>query len=68
MGFTFYHVPFETIEEGEDPCIIKTTIEYDIKEEAAANASYVTIEPLAKVAQLAKAYLIKNKAAKGLRS
>jgi hypothetical protein len=66
VGFTLYRVRFEIIEKGVDSCIIKTTIEYDIKEEeAAAIATYVNIEPLAKVAELAKAHLIKNKAAKG---
>lgn len=63
-GFTLYRVRFENIEKGDDSCIIKTTIEYDIKEEAAANASYVDIEPLVKVAELAKTLLIKNKADK----
>ena len=63
MGFTLYCVRFEIIENGDNSCIIKSTIEYDIKEEAAANALFVTVEPLTKVVQLAKAYLIKNKAA-----
>jgi hypothetical protein len=63
MGFTLYRVHFEIIENGDNSCIIKSTIEYGVKEEATANASFVTIEPLTKVALLAKAYLIKNKAA-----
>jgi hypothetical protein len=63
IGFTLYRVLFEIIEKGDDSCIIKSTIEFDVKEEAAANASYVTIEPLAKVAELAKTLLIKNKVA-----
>jgi hypothetical protein len=37
---------------------------FDVKEEAIANASYATIEPLAKVAELVKTHFIKNKAAK----
>jgi hypothetical protein len=61
MGFTLYGYFFEIIEKGDDSCIIKSTIEFDVKEEAAANASYVTIEPLAKVAEFAKTLLIKNK-------
>jgi hypothetical protein len=36
MGFTLYRVRFEIIENGDNSCIIKSTIEYDIKEEAAA--------------------------------
>ncbi|XP_059435320.1 norbelladine synthase-like [Corylus avellana] len=63
IGFTLYRVRFEIIEKGDDSCIIKSTIEFNVKEEAAANASYVTIEPLAKVAEFAKTHLLKNKAA-----
>ncbi|GMY06356.1 norbelladine synthase-like isoform X1 [Fagus crenata] len=43
---------------------LKSTIEYDVKEESAANASYVTIDAVAKIAELAKNYFIKNKTAK----
>ncbi|KAE8077492.1 hypothetical protein FH972_016052 [Carpinus fangiana] len=64
LGFTLYRFRFEIIEKGNDSCIIKSTIEFDVKEEAAANVSYATIEPLAKVAELVKTHLIKNKAAK----
>jgi ribosome-associated toxin RatA of RatAB toxin-antitoxin module len=64
IGFTFYRVSFQIIEKGDDSCIIKTTVEYDVKEEAAANASYVTIEPLVKIIEFTKNYLIKSKAAK----
>ncbi|XP_041012804.1 norbelladine synthase-like [Juglans microcarpa x Juglans regia] len=65
MGFTFYRVSFEIVEKGDDSCIIKTKVEYDVKEEAAANASsnVVSIEPLAKVAEAAKNHLLKNKTA-----
>ncbi|XP_058735202.1 norbelladine synthase-like [Vicia villosa] len=62
FGFTLYRVRFEVIEKGEDSSIIKSTIEYEVKE--AANASLVSIEPLANIAQVAKNYLGRNKAAK----
>jgi hypothetical protein len=64
MGFTFYRICFEIFEKGNDSCIIKATIEYDVKEEVAANASYATIEPLVTIIELTKNYLIKSKAAK----
>ncbi|GMY06357.1 S-norcoclaurine synthase 2-like [Fagus crenata] len=64
LGFTLYRDRFEVIEKGEDSCIIRSTIEYEVKEDAAANASLVSIEPLANVAELAKNYLIRNKTAK----
>lgn len=53
------------IEKGEDSSILKTTVEYEIKEENAANASsLVSIEPLANIVQVAKNYLKKKKVAK----
>jgi len=64
FGFTLFRVRFEIIEKGEDSSIIKTTIEYEIKEEHAANASFVSIEPLANIMEVAKNYLKRNKAAK----
>jgi len=64
LGFTLFRVRLEVIEKGEESSIIKSTIEYEVKEENAANASLVTIQPLATIAELAKNYLNKNKAAK----
>ena len=63
FGFTLFRVRFEVIEKGEDSSIIKSTIEYELKEEDAANASLVSIQALATIAELAKNYLNKNKAA-----
>jgi ribosome-associated toxin RatA of RatAB toxin-antitoxin module len=64
MGFTLYRIRFEIFEKRNDSCIIKATIEYDVKEEVAVNASYATIEPLVTIIELTKNYLIKSKAAK----
>ncbi|XP_030935944.1 S-norcoclaurine synthase 1-like [Quercus lobata] len=64
LGFTLFLIRFEVIEKDNDSCIIKSTIEYDVKEEAAANASYFTIDAVANIAELSKNYLTKNKAAK----
>lgn len=64
LGFTLFRVRLEVIEKGEESSIIKSTIEYEVKEENAANASLVTIQPVATIAELAKNYLNKNKAAK----
>ena len=64
LGFTLFLIRFEVIEKDNDSCIIKSTIEYDVKEEAAANASHVTIDAVANIAELSKNYLTKNKAAK----
>ncbi|CAK9309068.1 unnamed protein product [Citrullus colocynthis] len=63
IGFTLYRVRFKIIENGEDSCIVESTIEYEIKEEAAANASLVTIQLLIDIAEAANNYLLQNKAA-----
>ena len=64
LGLTLFRVRFEIIEKDNDSCIIKSTIEYDIKEETIANTSYVTTDLVAKIGEIAKNYLIKNKATK----
>ncbi|XP_052170730.1 norbelladine synthase-like [Diospyros lotus] len=61
LGFTYYGVRFEVIEKREDWCITRATIEYDLKEEAAANASVVTIRRVAKLLEFAAKYLLENK-------
>ncbi|GAU43497.1 hypothetical protein TSUD_92080 [Trifolium subterraneum] len=64
LGFTLFRVRFEVIEKGEDSSIIKSTIEYEVKEEYAANASLVSIQTLVNIVEVAKNYLNRNKAAK----
>lgn len=50
FGFTLYRVMFEIKENLNDEtgssCIVKSTIEDELKEEAASNVSFVTMEPL----------------------
>ncbi|KAK4436136.1 hypothetical protein Salat_0777300 [Sesamum alatum] len=62
LGFTLYRVRTEVIEkEGKkEECVVRESIEYELKEEAAANAALVSIEPLVAVMQLAADYLTKN--------
>ncbi|KAH6809762.1 hypothetical protein C2S51_027545 [Perilla frutescens var. frutescens] len=62
LGFTLYRVRFEVIEvEGKhDECITRSTIEYHLKDEAAANASLVSIQPLVAIMQLAADHLHQN--------
>ena len=66
LGLTLFRVRFKVIEKDNDSCIIKSTIEYDVKEEAIANTLYVTTGLVAKIAEVAKNYLIKNKATKNV--
>ena len=50
MGFNFYRVTFEIKDDPKDEtgssCIVKLRIEYDVKEEFAANASLINTETL----------------------
>ncbi|KAK7847527.1 s-norcoclaurine synthase 1 [Quercus suber] len=62
LGFTLFRVRFKIIEKDNDSCIIKSTIEYDVKEKAVANTSYANTDLVAKIAEVTKNYLIKNKA------
>ncbi|KAL0403343.1 UNVERIFIED_CONTAM: hypothetical protein Sradi_1975100 [Sesamum radiatum] len=61
-GVYAYRVRGEVIEkEGKtEECVVRGTIEYELKEEAAANAALVSIEPLRALMQAAGDYLTKN--------
>lgn len=63
MGFTLYRIRFEVVEgkEKEAECVTRTTIEYETKEGAAANAAaMVSIQPLTAVMRAAADYLEKS--------
>ncbi|KAJ0848643.1 putative (S)-norcoclaurine synthase [Helianthus annuus] len=64
VGFTLYRIRFEIKENPNDDtgssCLQKLTIEYDVKEEFAANASFVTNEPLLGLLKVANEYLLKS--------
>ncbi|KAI3443685.1 hypothetical protein Pfo_000350 [Paulownia fortunei] len=62
LGFTLYRVRIEVIEkEGmKNQCITRSTIEYEVKEEAAANAALVSIQPLVDMMQFCANYLLQN--------
>ncbi|KAK6118475.1 hypothetical protein DH2020_047742 [Rehmannia glutinosa] len=64
LGFTMYRVRFEVIEKdgiSNNQCITRATIEYEVKDEAAANAAaIVSIKPLVNIMQAAADYLQKK--------
>ncbi|WJX50983.1 hypothetical protein P8452_37220 [Trifolium repens] len=62
LGFTLYRIRLEVIEKGVGSSIMKTTVEYEVKEEV--DASLLSIKPVANVMEVGKNYLIRNKAAK----
>ncbi|XP_042048617.1 norbelladine synthase-like [Salvia splendens] len=61
-GFTMYRITLEVTEaeEEEEQCVIRTTLEYELKEEGAANAFLASIQPLAAIMQLAADSLQRN--------
>ena len=62
LGFTLYRMRFDVIEvEGnEKQCITRSTVEYELKEEAAANVEIASIKPFTTVMQLSAKYLLRN--------
>ncbi|KAJ9554880.1 hypothetical protein OSB04_009494 [Centaurea solstitialis] len=64
IGFTLYRIRFEIKKNPNDDtgssCLVKLTTEYEVKEEAAANASLVTNEPLLGIMSMAKEHLLKS--------
>lgn len=63
LGFTLFRVRFQIQEKesSSSSCIVKSTIEYEIKDEFAANEFAVSIQALANIAEFAKNYLTQNK-------
>ncbi|XP_057774083.1 norbelladine synthase-like [Salvia miltiorrhiza] len=67
VGFTLYRFKLEVMEAAEEKekekekhCIVRYTIEYEVKQDAAANASLASIQPLTAIMQLAADYLLRN--------
>lgn len=61
LGFRSVLYRFEIIEKDSNSSIIKSVIEYEIDEEHAANASFVTVSPLATITEAISKYLIEKK-------
>ncbi|XP_042020193.1 norbelladine synthase-like [Salvia splendens] len=62
LGFTLYRMRFNVIEvEGnEKQCITRSTIEYELKEEAAANVEIASIKPFTGLMLLCAKYFLRN--------
>ncbi|XXG66675.1 hypothetical protein AAC387_Pa06g0202 [Persea americana] len=50
LGFLLYRVRLQVLEKGSDLSIIQSTIEYELAEESAANASLVSTDSLVAIA------------------
>ncbi|KAK9072676.1 hypothetical protein SSX86_009111 [Deinandra increscens subsp. villosa] len=64
IGFDLYMIRIEIKENPKDSsgssCIVKLTIEYEVKEEFVANVSFVTVEPLHGIMSVANEHLLKS--------
>ncbi|XP_052180317.1 norbelladine synthase-like isoform X6 [Diospyros lotus] len=61
LGFNYFRVRLVVKEKSADCCVLNTTLEYDVKEECAANASLVSIQPFVKAMEFTVDYLLKHK-------
>ncbi|KAF8412575.1 hypothetical protein HHK36_000544 [Tetracentron sinense] len=61
LGFSLYLVRFEIIEKDADSSIIKSTIEYEVKDGYASNVSLVNIKPMEAIAELVAKYFMEKK-------
>ncbi|KAL1813627.1 hypothetical protein ACET3Z_023692 [Daucus carota] len=58
MGFDRYFLRTEIIEKDEKSCITKATIEYELREEYAANASLVSIDGPMAMMNIVKTHIL----------
>ncbi|XP_028753366.1 S-norcoclaurine synthase-like [Neltuma alba] len=65
LGFTLFRGRFHIMEKGKDSSTVKSTVEYELKQEASENGSIASnaIQALANIAQVAKQHLNRNKLA-----
>ncbi|KAJ0511203.1 putative (S)-norcoclaurine synthase [Helianthus annuus] len=64
FGFTLYRIRIEVKDNPNDEtgssCVVKMTIEYEVKEEAADNVSLATIEPFVVLMKFANEHLLSS--------
>lgn len=60
LGFLLYRVTLELIEDGAESTILKSIIEYKVKDEFASNAAFVTTASLETMAKAVEKYLIQK--------
>ncbi|XP_020085359.1 S-norcoclaurine synthase-like [Ananas comosus] len=57
FGFQSYLMRFEIVKKDNDSSVIRSTVEYEIDDEHASNASLVTTDLVATIAQVIAKYL-----------
>ncbi|KAL7154946.1 hypothetical protein ABFS83_03G038600 [Erythranthe nasuta] len=60
LGFTLYRVRYEVIEKEENVCVTRVTIEYDVRQEFAANVALVSIQPIVVIMEAVARHLTRN--------
>ncbi|KAK9272885.1 hypothetical protein L1049_003264 [Liquidambar formosana] len=61
LGFHLYRIRLEIIDKDTNSTVIRSTIEYEVEDEFAGNASLVTTKPLETIAQVIDKYLSEKK-------
>ncbi|XP_068649341.1 norbelladine synthase-like [Aristolochia californica] len=61
LGFSLYRVTFQILEKDATSSIIKSTIDYEIDDEKASNASFVSTAVLEVLAKAVEQHLIQKK-------
>ncbi|GFQ04941.1 s-norcoclaurine synthase [Phtheirospermum japonicum] len=60
LGFISYRVRLEVIDKDNESCITRSTIEYEVKDEAATAANFVSARPLLAVMHAVASHLLLN--------
>lgn len=58
LGFTLYKFRVEIIEKSEESCIVKSSVEYELEEEATSNISLASVQSLVVIAQAVNKYFL----------
>nr|A0A3G5BB24.1 RecName: Full=Norbelladine synthase; Short=NpNBS [Narcissus pseudonarcissus]AYV96792.1 norbelladine synthase [Narcissus pseudonarcissus] len=61
LGFSSYLIRLEILEKGHNSSVIKSTVEYEVDEEHAANASFATTDPFMIIGGAVSEHLLQKK-------
>ncbi|XP_074576014.1 norbelladine synthase-like isoform X1 [Curcuma longa] len=61
LGFTYYMIRLEIVEKESGSSIIRSTVEFEVDEEHAANAALATTDIVAVIGEAVTGYLLEKK-------